>query len=80
MKNGSAGETAAAFLLGAVMAGQPRAGRYCSRVFAGDRQLCGRENRVGQCDKPECPEWSGHFISGTSEAVHMGANSKAAIG
>ena len=63
------GETGGGVSAGRCDGGQPRAGRYCSRVFAGDRQLCGRENRVGQCDKPECPEWSWHFVSGTSEAV-----------
>ena len=69
-----AGRKSESYQIGGVSAGrcdggQPRAGRYCSRVFAGDRQLCGRENRVGQCDKPECPEWSWHFVSGPSEAV-----------
>ena len=54
------GKRAAAFLLGAVMAVNPGLAGTAAESLLGI---------VSQCDKPECPEWSGHFVSGTSEAV-----------
>ena len=62
------GKRAAAFLLGAVMAVNPGLAGTAAESLMGIVSYA-EENRVGQCDKPECPEWSGHFVSGTSEAV-----------